>query len=152
MKVKDFKEYKILRYDYPFSSDELEVMVLDMMNDQEKRWVVKLTMEGINDTGGDENNSWDLFFADEKLENKIEEVIIKYEVPFQRTDQTYLLLKDPSEFSESFIKKLNEFLGKYLSIDDILDNILDVGIENISIFERYYLDRNTEINQENGEN
>jgi hypothetical protein len=41
--------------------------------------------------------------------------------------------------------KLVKFLNEELSVDDVLDNILEVGVENISVFERYYLDNNIEI-------
>ena len=38
-----------------------------------------------------------------------------------------------------------EFLNKNLTIDDVLDRILEVGVENITIFEKFYLDQNIEI-------
>jgi hypothetical protein len=41
--------------------------------------------------------------------------------------------------------KLLEFLNKNLTIDDVLDRILEVGVENITIFEKFYLDQNIEI-------
>jgi hypothetical protein len=31
-----------------------------------------------------------------------------------------------------------------LTVDDVLDNILEVGINNISVFEKYFLNNNTE--------
>ena len=37
--------------------------------------------------------------------------------------------------------KLEDYLQENLTVDDVLDNINVVGIENMSIFERYYLDR-----------
>ncbi len=41
--------------------------------------------------------------------------------------------------------KLLKFLNKNLTIDDVLDRILEVGVENITIFEKFYLDQNIEI-------
>jgi hypothetical protein len=49
-------------------------------------------------------------------------------------------LEDKTALSEELIFKLNKFLNEELSVDDVLDHILEVGMENISIFERYYLD------------
>ena len=46
----DLSEYKILRFKYPFSNEELGVMIWDKMNDQEKKWGIKLTLDGINDS------------------------------------------------------------------------------------------------------
>jgi hypothetical protein len=34
-----------------------------------------------------------------------------------------------------------------LTIDDILDRILEVGYENITVFEKYYLGNNIEIRE-----
>jgi hypothetical protein len=66
----------------------------------------------------------------------------KYEIPFEITDQTHLLLEDPTLLSEELMDKLVKFLNEELSVDDVLDNILEVGMQNISVFERYYLDNN----------
>lgn len=141
----DLSGFKILRLNYPFSSDELGVMIWDKMNDQEKKWALKLTLNGINDTGGDSETSWDLFFLDERLKSKIEDLLKKYDVPYEVEDLTHLLVKGNTEFTEEFNEKLNFFLSENLSIDDVLDNIIEVGYENMTIFEKYYLDTNPEI-------
>ena len=57
----------------------------------------------------------------------------------------WLLLENSTELSEEFMGKLNKFLDEELSVEDILDHILEVGMENISVFERYYLDNNNEF-------
>jgi hypothetical protein len=54
---------------------------------------------------------------------------------------TELLLKDVNSFSVNFLGKLDEYLTETLTVDRVLDGILDEGIENMSIFERYYLSR-----------
>lgn len=141
----DLSGFKILRYDYPFSSDELGVMIWDKMDEQEKRWALKLTVNGINDTGDDGDTSWDIFFLDERLKVKIDDILTKYNVPYKVEDLTHLLVKGNNEFTEVFNERLNKFLGENLSIDDVLDNIIEVGYENMTIFEKYYLDTNPEI-------
>ena len=141
----DLTGFKILRFNYPFSSDELGVMIWDKMNDQERKWALKLTLNGINDTGDDGDTSWDIFFLDERLKSKIVELLTKYDVPYTVEDQTHLLVKGNTEFTEIFNERLNKFLGENLSIDDVLDNIIEVGYENMTIFEKYYLDTNPEI-------
>lgn len=145
----DLTGFKILKFNYPFSSDELGVMIWDKMNDQEKKWALKLTLNGINDTGDDGNTSWDIFFLDERLKSKIVELLVKYNVPYTVEDQTHLLVKGNTEFTEIFNERLNKFLGENLSIDDVLDNIIEVGYENMTIFEKYYLDTNPEILENN---
>jgi hypothetical protein len=54
---------------------------------------------------------------------------------------TELLLSESTKFGEDFLNKLNEYLEENLTVDDVLDNIIDVGVQNMSIFERYYLDK-----------
>ena len=79
------------------------------------------------------------------MKQRVDDILNKYEVPFEITDQTHLLLEDVTLLSEELMDKLVKFLNEELSVDDVLDNILEVGVENISVFERYYLDNNIEI-------
>ena len=88
--------------------------------------------------------SCNYFFTVNKLGKKIEDVLIKYEVPFEVTDQSSLLLNNPDLFSEEFLEKLDSYLNQHLTVDDVLDNIIEVGINNISIFEKYFLENNKE--------
>lgn len=141
----DIKDYRIIRYSYTLNNDELGILMWDNMNEQEKMWVVKLTFGSINESSGDnDGTAWDIFFLKPKLENKINEVLFKYNIEYVIEDLTELLLLDPIPFSAEFLNKLNKFLNKNLCIDDVLDNINDVGMENISIFEKYYLKNNVE--------
>jgi len=145
--MKDFSEFKIVRYDYPFSTEELGERIWDKMTSDESRWAIQLTLKGINDTGGSEVDSWDIFFLDEKLKNKIESVLTKYEVPFEVKDNSELLMENPKTFTEEFINKLNSYLDEHLTVDDVLDRILEVGLDGLTVFEKYYLDNNIVIRQ-----
>jgi hypothetical protein len=136
----DLKKYKILRYTYPFKTEELAVRIWDKMDENERRWAIKLTLDGVNDSDDLEDGSYDTFFFEDKLKQRVDDVLVKYEIPFEITDQTHHLLEDKTALSEELIFKLNKFLNEELSVDDVLDHILEVGMENISIFERYYLD------------
>ena len=136
----NLKDYKIIRYVYVLGNEELTIQLWDKMNFQETRWAVKLTLEGINDSSsGDDYPAWDIFFLESKLEEKINEILFKYEIEYVAEDLSHLLLEDPSKLTEELIDKIDFFLEKNLTIDDVLDNIIDVGIENISIFEKYFL-------------
>lgn len=147
--MKDFSEFKIVRYDYPFSTEELGERIWDKMTSDESKWALQLTLKGISETGGSESESWDIFFLDEKLKNKIESVLNKYKVPFEVQDNSNLLINNPESFSENFITKLNTYLDEHLTVDDVLDKILEVGLDGLSIFEKYYLDNNVEIRKKN---
>lgn len=138
-------KYKILRYTYPFKTEELAVRIWDKMDENERRWAIKLTLDGVNDSDDLEDGSYDTFFFEDKLKQRVDDVLVKYEIPFEITDQTHLLLEDKTALSEELIFKLNKFLNEELSVDDVLDHILEVGVKNISVFERYYLDNNIEF-------
>ena len=120
-------------------------MIWDKMDTVDSRFAVKLTVGGVNDSGEYDDTSWDIFFLEPKLEEKIDLMLDKYETQYVKTDYTELLGQKREEFTEEFMFKLLEFLNKNLTIDDVLDRILEVGVENITIFEKYYLDQNIEI-------
>jgi hypothetical protein len=141
----DLTNYKIILYHYPYTTKELEKMIWDKMDTVDSRFAVKLTIDGVNDSGEYDDTSWDLFFLEPKLEEKIDLMLDKYETQYVKTDYTELLGQKREEFTEEFMFKLLEFLNKNLTIDDVLDRILEVGVENITIFEKFYLDQNIEI-------
>lgn len=136
----NLKEFKIIRYNYVLSNEELTIQLWDKMNFEETRWAVKLTLEGVNDSSsGDQYPAWDMFFLETKLEEKISTVLFKYNIEYVIEDLTEELLKDDTVLTEELLDKIEYFLEKNLTIDDVLDDIIDVGMENISIFEKYYL-------------
>jgi hypothetical protein len=136
----DLNNYRIIKYLYTLSNDELTIQLWDKMNFEETRWAVKLTLEGVNDSSsGDEYPAWDMFFLETKLEEKISTVLFKYNIEYVIEDLTEELLKDDTVLTEELLDKIESFLEKNLTIDDVLDDIIDVGMENISIFEKYYL-------------
>jgi hypothetical protein len=145
--MKDLTTFKIIRFEYPFPTEELTVRIRDKMNETETKWAIQLTLKGIADTGDSPMGSWDIFFLDDKLQEKIEDILKKYDVPYKTDDHGNKLLDDLEYFSEEFLEKLDSYLGENLTIDDILDRILEVGYENITVFEKYYLGNNIEIKE-----
>jgi hypothetical protein len=136
----DLNNYRIIKYLYTLSNDELTIQLWDKMNFEETRWAVKLTLEGVNDSSsGDEYPAWDTFLVEPKLEEKISTILLKYNIEYVIEDLTDELLKDDPNLTEELTDKIEHFLEKNLTVDDVLDNIIEVGMENISIFEKYYL-------------
>jgi hypothetical protein len=142
----DLTNYKILKYQYNISSEEIEEAVWDKMNEEEIKWAVQITLEGINDTSSmDAKKSWDLFFLNDDLRYKIENTLDKYEVEYKIEYLTHTLLDNPEDhLTDYFIEKLDEFLYDNLDVNGILDRILEVGVENITPFEKYFLNKDTE--------
>lgn len=135
----DLKNYRIIKYLYTLSNDELTIQLWDKMNFEETMWAVKLTLEGVNDSSGDHYPAWDIFLVESKLENKINGILLKYNIEYVIEDLTDELIKDNPNLTEGLTDKIEHFLEKNLTVDDVLDNIIEVGMENISIFEKYYL-------------
>ena len=148
--MKDLTNFRIAKFDYPFPTEELTVRIWDKMNETETKWAIQLTMKGINDTGDSVMGSWDIFFMDDKLQEKIEDILKKYDVPYEMGDYSNTLIDDIEYFSKEFLEKLDSYLGENLTIDDVLDRILEVGYENITVFEKYYLGNNIEIKKTDG--
>jgi len=147
--MKDLTNFRIIKFEYPFPTEELTVRIWDKMNETETKWAIQLTLKGINDAGDSPMGSWDILFSDDKLQEKIENILKKYDVPHKMVDNTNLLIDDLEYFSKEFLNKLDSYLGENLTIDDILDRILEVGYENITVFEKYYLGNNLEIKEKN---
>jgi hypothetical protein len=136
----ELNNYRIIKYLYSLSNDELTIQLWDKMNFEETRWAVKLTLDGVNDSSSDdEYPAWDAFLVEPKLEEKIGAILLKYNIEYVIEDLTDELLKDDPNLTEELTDKIEHFLEKNLTIDDVLDNIIEVGMENISIFEKYYL-------------
>jgi len=141
----DLTNYKILLYHYPYTTKELEELIWQKMDEVDGKFAVRLTLDGINDSGEYNHSSWDLFFLEPKLKEKIDLMLEKYKIDYMITDYTNFLGQQREEFTEDFMFKLLKFLNKNLTVDDVLDRILEVGVENITIFEKFYLDQNIEI-------
>lgn len=141
----DLTNYKIILYHYPYTTKELEKMIWDKMDTVDSRFAVKLTLDGVNDSGEYDDTSWDLFFLEPKLQEKIDLMLDKYDVQYVTTDYTEFLGQRRDEFTEEFMFKLLKFLNENLTVDDVLDRIIEVGVEKITIFEKFFLDQNTEV-------
>ena len=137
----DLTNYKILKYVYPYSTEQLGEKIWDKMDEVDRRWAIKLTLESVSDTGELVEGSYDTFFTEDKLKVKIDEILEKYEVPYVIVDQTELLSIDPQVLSEEFMFKLEKYLSENITVDDVLDRIGEVGLPNITVFEKYYIDR-----------
>lgn len=140
----DLINYKIILYHYPYTTKELEKIIWDRMDTVDSRFAVKLTLDGINDSGDYDDTSWDIFFLEPKLQEKIDLMLDKYDVQYVTTDYTELLGQTKEEFTEEFMFKLLKYLNENLTVDDVLDRIIEVGVENITIFEKFFLDQNTQ--------
>lgn len=141
----DLTSYKILLYHYPYTTSELEELIWKKMDEVDGKFAVRLTLDGVNDSGEYNHSSWDLFFLEPKLKEKIDLMLDKYKIDYIITDYTDFLGQEREEFTEDFISKLINFLNKNLTIDDVLDRIIEVGYDGLTSYEKFYLSNNIEI-------
>lgn len=133
-------EYKIVKFTYELSNEELIGHLWDKMSFNETKWATQLTIEGIYDTSDDdEDKAWDLFLLEDKLQNKIEEILTKYDIKYSVEDITNLITENPSFFREHFIKSMNDFIEENTITDNVLDSILEHGMDKITPLEKHYL-------------
>ena len=138
----DIDNYKIIKYSYKLSNEELIMELWEKMTFEDTQWSVKLTLEGICDTSEEETpQSWDIILVEPKLEEKVEKILYKYDIEYLKEDITELLITNTSSFTANFLGKLHSYLDDNLTVNGILDNINEIGIDNISVFERHYLNQ-----------
>ena len=138
----DIYNYKIIKYSYKLSNEELIMELWEKMTFEDTQWSVKLTLEGICDTSEEGTpQSWDIILVEPKLEEKVEKILHKYDIEYLKEDITELLITNTNSFTSNFLGKLHSYLDDNLTVNGILDNIKEIGIDNISVFERHYLNQ-----------
>jgi hypothetical protein len=138
----DIDNYKIIKYSYKLSNEELIMELWEKMTFEDTQWSVKLTLEGICDTSEEGTpQSWDIILVEPKLEEKVEKILHKYDIEYLKEDITELLITNTNSFTANFLGKLYGYLDANLTVNGVLDNINEIGIDNISVFERHYLNQ-----------
>lgn len=142
--MKDYNDYKILKYQYKIISENMEEYLWKKMNEKETKWAVQLTLEGVNESSESKTEAvWDIFFIDSQTQTKIEKILNKYKIEYEITDLTESFLSNFKNFPKKFMERLNEELQENLSTDEILDKIIDHGVKSLNVFENYYLENKT---------
>jgi hypothetical protein len=79
----DIDNYKIIKYSYKLSNEELIMELWEKMTFEDTQWSVKLTLEGICDTSEEGTpQSWDIILVEPKLEEKVEKILHKYDIEY----------------------------------------------------------------------
>jgi|694.fasta_scaffold149714_2 hypothetical protein len=142
--MKDYNDYRILKYQYKIISENMEEYLWKKMNEKETKWAVQLTLEGVNESSESKTEAvWDIFFIDSQNQIKIEKILNKYKIEYEITDLTESFLSNFNNLPKKFMERLNEELQENLSTDEILDKIIDHGVKSLNVFENYYLENKT---------
>jgi len=127
---------RLIRFDYQITQDELNDNFLYKLNEEELNWVFKIETE-LPNISKSEGDIFDVFLVDEINLKSIKKLLDKYDIEYVISDVSTDV---PNNISESFRKEIDEFILDNLTIDTILDRISEVGIDNISPVEKYYLE------------
>lgn len=142
--MKDYNDYRILKYQYKIISENMEEYLWKKMNEKETKWAVQLTLEGVNESSESKTEAvWDIFFIDSQTQIKIEKILNKYKIEYEITDLTENFLSNFNNLPKKFMERLNEELQENLLTDEILDKIIDHGVKSLNVFENYYLENKT---------
>jgi hypothetical protein len=85
-------------------------------------------------------HNWDMVLLDEESRDTIELILYKNDIGFTLVDMTKEYHKESSSITDKFTKDVDEYIKDNLDLDEVLDRIHKVGVENITIFERVFLD------------
>ena len=85
-------------------------------------------------------HNWDMVLLDEESRDTIELILYKNDVGFTLVDMTKEYHKESSSIPDKLTKDIDEYFKYTLDLDEVLDRIHKVGVENITIFERVFLD------------
>lgn len=127
---------RLIRFDYQITQDELNENFLYKLNEEELNWALKIETE-LPNISKSEGDIFDVFLVDEINLKSIKKLLDKYDIEYVTSDVSSDV---PNNISESFKKEIDEFILDNLSMDEILDRISEVGIDNISPVEKYYLE------------
>ena len=127
---------RLIRFDYQITQDELNENFLYKLNEEELNWALKIETE-LPNISKSEGDIFDVFLVDDVNLNSIKKLLNKYKIEYVTSDVSTDV---PNNISESFRKEIDEFILDNLSMDVILDRISEVGIDNISPVEKYYLE------------
>jgi len=127
---------RLIRFDYLITQDELNENFLYKLNEEELNWALKIETE-LPSISKSEGDIFDVFLVDEINLKSIKKLLDKYDIEYVTSDVSTDV---PNNISESFRKEIDEFILDNLTIDTILDRISEVGIDNISPVEKYYLE------------
>lgn len=127
---------RLIRFDYLVTQEELNENFLYKLNEEELNWALKIETE-IPNISKSEGDVFDIFLVDDINLNLIKKLLDKYDIEYVISDVSSDV---PNNISESFRNEIDEFMLDNLSLDTILDRISEVGIDNITTIEKYYLE------------
>jgi hypothetical protein len=136
----NLSEIKLVKFQYLLNPDEVDEFLASNMTKKQREWAQKVSEEVPSDSSSsDSGKAWDVFLADDDMLTQIEKFIKEIGLTYHKIDLSDEYCKNEVIVDSILQNKIRGFLETNYSIDYILDRINEVGMENLSSFEKFYL-------------
>jgi hypothetical protein len=133
---------KLVKFQYLLNPDEVDEFLVSNMTKKQREWAQKVSELVPSDSSpSDSLKAWDVFLADDDMLNQIENFIKEIGLSFHKIDLSEEYCRNEGIADTVLQNKIRTFLENNYSIDYILDRINDVGIDNLTPFENFYLEK-----------
>lgn len=136
----NLSEIKLVKFQYLLNPDEVDDFLANNMTRKQREWAQKVSEEVPSDSSSsDSGKAWDVFLADDDMLTQIEKFIKEIGLTYHKIDLSEEYCKNEGIADIVLQNKIKSFLEINYSIDYILDRINEVGMENLNVFENFYL-------------
>jgi hypothetical protein len=136
----NLSEIKLIKFQYLITPDEVDEYLANNMTKKQREWAqVVSDLVPSDSSANDSTKAWDVFLADNDMLSQIEEFIKEIGLSYHKIDLSEEYCKNESIADIVLQNKIRTFLEDNFNVDYILDRINEVGIENLNIFETFYL-------------
>lgn len=136
----ELSQIKLLKFQYLLTPDEVDEFLVHNMTKKQREWAQSVSELVPSDSSpSDSSKAWDVFLVDNEMSDQIEKFIKEIGLTFHKIDLSEEYCKNESIPDSILQKKINNFLENNLSVDYILDRINEVGMDNLNVFEKFYL-------------
>jgi len=140
--IMNLSQIKLVKFQYLLNPDEVDEFLANNMTRKQREWAQKVSEEVPSDSSSeDSGKAWDVFLADDDMLNQIEDFIKEIGLSFHKIDLSEEYCRNEGIADIVLKNKIRSFLETNYSIDYILDRINEVGIKNLNVFEKFYLEK-----------
>ena len=141
IKPLDTSKLRLIRFDFNMGQTELSETLFELMTREEQLWAHKMMLNVNNDSSSYVvEDVWDMFLGDDNLIDMVVFLMEKYNIDYNMVDISENYYGRDLLLDNDFITSIDDFLISNLTMDMVLDRINEVGISNINVFERTFLE------------
>ena len=138
----NLSEIKLVKFQYLLNPDEVDDFLATNMTKKQRESAQKVSETVPSDSSSsDSGKAWDVFLADDDMIIQIEKFIKEIGLTYHKVDLSEEYCKNEGITDIVLQNKIRRFLETNYSIDYILDRINEVGIKNLNVFEKFYLEK-----------